>query len=313
MTRSARQTTIVVCAVLLCAAEGLRRPRRPRIVRITGVPKGKDSVDVYRKAWEHKRAADEQFWNLSQTLPKNLLVLGVPTLPSDGPYRAVMRDTWMRHPLVCGIEMVPKPTCVIYAGFVFGNATSDPILRNGDLHFQMTGPNTPLGEGVLTLKMFLFYQYVSQTFSWATHIVRMDTDFYPHFHLMLPFIQDYHAKGNEMEYLGEPIPSHGCGGHMSDIQAGRDQKLDYCAQGALLIMSRPLAFAISNNFSEYFDPVCKANPSSYGTGGDDRMIGHVVTKFVRATRKIVTAVFGPRTIPGFDHADYRGFGRGRQA
>lgn len=314
MTRSACRAPIVACALLLCAAEGLRRPRRPHgiMARTGGLPKGRNPVGVYRRAWEHKYVADEQFRNLTQSLPRNLLVLGVPTLPRDEAYRAVMRDTWMRHPLVCGIEMVPKPTCVIHAGFVFGNATSEPILRNGDLHFQMPGPEKAAfgrvgqcvssgdGEGTLTHKMFLFYQYTSKTFTWASHIVRMDTDFYPHFHLMLPFIQEYHALGREMEYLGKPIVSHSCGARMDDIQAARNQTGEYCLTGSLTVLSRPLAFAISNNFSEYYYPACRQFPHSI----DDRQIGHVVTRFVRATREVVTVV-RPGMMPGYDHKDYR--------
>lgn len=303
MTRSACQAPIVACALLLCVAEGLRRPRRHStriVVRSKGVPRGRRGQDLFRKVWEDKRVAEEQSVNLTQPLPKSLrVILGVPTIPEDGPYRAVIRDTWMRQPQVCGIEMVPKPTCVIYAGFLFGNATREPILRNGDLHFQLAGPESSLGEGTLVHKMFLFWQFTSRTFTWATHIVRIDTDFYPHFHLMLPSIQKYHAQGRDMEYLGEPIRSHSCGADMSDIQAARDQKRDYCLVGALLILSPPLAFAISNNFSEYFDAV--RNQSR--PGNDDRLIGHVVTEFVRRTRMQVTVA--DQGIPGWDHADRR--------
>lgn len=233
--------------------------------------------------WSERMKRERQAPEFAEPLPTNLrVVMGVMSGPLDMRTQTairVIRTTWMDQPGVCVLDKAsPAAGCVVHVAFVIGTG-SDRVLS-----MNPVPPNeTTLDKGIVRLDagprwtVMPWFRYASRAFPWATHIVKMDHDFFPHLRRILPtFASPIH---HPLQYLGQQFHSHGCQFRMEDIRTGREKApRSCCMYGGFYVMSRQLAEKVTPK-GGYWE-----GHQRWIGSNEDRATGWAVSEYARRTQ-----------------------------
>jgi len=277
----------------------------------TGCSAGKNVLAWSAKSASHQRGHFEPICAAPPVLPRNLkLIVGVLSCPSDDYARQVIRTTWFNQPGVCTIDKASSPRhfyndCTVYVVFVIGGVKESYLMRDELFLAVPDGKSSDGGVHVkmaaVTRKVSHFLRWASEHYPWASHIGRVDQDFFPKFHYVLPAIAE---KTNQYQYLGNVMNDSLCTHTMKDVlgnvrsgqfvgiearvrrdeaekeKQGRRRRRDeypkeggcYCLFGPMYFLSRQLAVAITDGS---YDKQWNVKNTL-----DDQVLGCVVSEFV---------------------------------
>eukprot|EP00931_Biecheleriopsis_adriatica_P036297 TRINITY_DN20915_c0_g1_i2.p1 TRINITY_DN20915_c0_g1~~TRINITY_DN20915_c0_g1_i2.p1 ORF type:complete len:205 (-),score=25.00 TRINITY_DN20915_c0_g1_i2:6-620(-) len=146
-------------------------------------------------------------------------------------------------------------------------------------HVQLVNVPTNLVFGA-------WLRYAAFKFDWATHIVKMDQDMFPHFHNedFLPNLARANLK--VPQFFGNRIKSHGCNCPLENVRNDQCKHPDtICAMyGGWYGMSLGLAKQIFTDGSE-----ADRHPADFFSG-EDRAMGAFVSNFVKKSKAYVEEV-----------------------
>jgi len=252
---------------------------------------GKNVLAWSAKSASHQRGNFEPICAAPPVLPRNLkLIVGVLSCPSDDYARQVIRTTWFNQPGVCTIDKASSPRhfyndCTVYVVFVIGGVKESYLMRDELFLAVPDGKSSDGGVHVkmvaVTRKVSHFLRWASEHYPWASHIGRVDQDYFPRFHYVLPAIAE---KTNQYQYLGLAMNDSLCTRKMKDVLelvrshrfVGRGKDCNcYCLFGPLYFLSRPLAAAITDGS---YDTVWNITEKGIR---EDQVVGCVISDFVR--------------------------------
>lgn len=222
--------------------ESLRLRRERERERAQDLP----SLDIYQKLWKEKYSAEQH----TPLQPSIQLVLGVMTydFPGEKSFEDVGIATWMNQMGVCPASRGQKDGCSVYVAFVFGRSSEQ--VQHDDWRLWLSFP-----EGLNNGKTPAFFKHAVESFTWATHIGKMDMDTYPY----LPkLVSSLAQRDSKFAYIGRPTdykmcgsfdfcPPAGCGYPMNErLEYTKENCWSYM-QGGLYIMSSSLAKLVVQN------------------------------------------------------------------
>mmetsp|Transcript_94648 Transcript_94648/g.229901 ORF Transcript_94648/g.229901 Transcript_94648/m.229901 type:complete len:318 (+) Transcript_94648:71-1024(+) len=220
------------------------------------------ALEEFTHIWTARYSSEK---HLGEPMPSSIqLILGVMTVPQEGPYREVVRQTWLRQAGVCYWKLQRQENCSVYVAFVIGkNGTggrtvsaanvSDEELRSSHQEPGMLVLDTV--ENMDRGKSGVWFSTALNMFPWATHIAKSDMDTYPFLHKLLYRMNQYRNCTSQMdpyEYMGtiwgrwlglyfnNSCPSSKCGAFNFGPTFGY-------MQGGFYILSRPLVEKINWN------------------------------------------------------------------
>jgi len=232
-------------------------------------------------------------------------VVGVLSCPTDKYAREVIRKTWMQQPGLCTIDKASGAHdgdgCVVYVVFVIGAAQETNLaipdeksdvggnvaihLVNDELFLAIPDGKSDVGGhvrmGDVRRKAFEFLHWASHKYPWASHIGRVDQDYFPRFNYVLPAVAE---KRNTYQYLGVRMKSDLCTASMQEVHEsvsagrfdighnGHPKKGCNCVFGPMYFLSRQLASNITDGTYEFWNDHAHL---------DDQTLGCVVSEFVR--------------------------------
>lgn len=187
-------------------------------------------------------------------------------------------------------DQTPGQECVFNVAFVIGDPVGacPLLLARGwqckwapkfyfdEIHFDFK-ENMNMG------KTYRWFAFAAHSFPWATHIAKMDVDFFPFLHGIADTISPYPVEKFPYEFFGQPILGQGCSptGVMSQNETLRGR---VCMYGGMYMMSYPLAKAITGKGTFWED-------AQFGV--EDHRTGMAVADFQWTTHKHVQ-LFPPR-------------------
>lgn len=217
-------------------------------------------LPTFKARWGNRHSGEA---GLREPLPSGVqLVLGVMSTAGQGPYRDVIRGTWMSQRGVCPLSGGPAPGgCSVYVAFVLG--ARGPGGAPAEDRRMVAGPEEDvlllnISENMNHGKTYAYFRHVVRAHPWATHVGKMDMDAYPYIHKLVTSLREpHHCKA---AYIGRPwtcyhskkCPPAGCGkpvGHDFLQYCGEGLAGQHCGmqpcwtfmQGGLYLMSRELA------------------------------------------------------------------------
>uniref|UniRef100_A0A7S1QFQ9 Hexosyltransferase n=1 Tax=Alexandrium catenella TaxID=2925 RepID=A0A7S1QFQ9_ALECA len=228
------------------------------------------------------------------------LLMGVFSMAGteEWPFRDAVRATWMRQPGVCKLSQQPLEGCTVYAAFVLGNDGHQDSGEDRDLVILDTFEN--MNEG----KSRSWFHLAATKYPWATHIMKLDLDAFPH----VPYILDNlgsHGKACKNVYGGMLVtpcgegkpywPPCGCGPPVNSdflsYESGDPNCFSY-AQGGMYFLSRQLAEGAAAPGGWWDNEVLS---NCYP---EDSVTGRAVMKYGREKKQCVSFVSWPRDKAG---------------
>jgi len=288
----------------------------------TGLPADIDSWGAdLKKRWEAARNSTSFATGMQNSTGVQIL-LGVPSCPGDGKVRQFIRDTWGKpEGEICSISQKSDKCKVALLFFVGKGYNATPgmaVVRKGgllggkSLHaanslYEDDVLELPVPDGArcygdghsgrddkrdfhsLTMKMFEYFKYASRNFKWATHIGRVDQDYLPNLHEVIPAIARLGVSPEKHQYLGKRIASHNCATDMSKVETYSKENLKavasngaYCTYGSMYFLSRKLAEdLVEPRYSIVWDNTT-TQPEL-----DDRDVGRTISRFAAFSGKHV--------------------------
>uniref|UniRef100_A0A7S4SRM9 Hexosyltransferase n=1 Tax=Alexandrium monilatum TaxID=311494 RepID=A0A7S4SRM9_9DINO len=190
----------------------------------------------------------------------------------DVPFRQAIRSSWMTLPEVCALTPAgPKPHCSLYVTFVVGQGgKADEDSSEPDLTVL------PMEENLNCGKTPAWFNFAATQYTWATHIVKMDTDAFPFVHTLLASIH-YFPPLCENVFGGRSWVTPAQGGNESErglpvnnnfLKCGPD-KAKGCwsyMQGGLYLLTTELARKVSAPGGWFQEESKKCLPEDLVTG-----------------------------------------------
>lgn len=254
-------------------------PNELRFVEDTGLPA---SLTEWTQKWK-KLTSEEPTLKNSHGFK---IAYGMPSPPGDERARDVIRKTWMKLPGICAGHK-ESDNCAVHVFFVIGSTKEgaqwstlkstaglmEKIKLKGDvLEVPALDGQDAQHRMVLTqTKLFMWLYYAAERFSWATHVVKSDTDYFPHFQHVLTTLNASRvdSSGKAFQMFGKTIRSHGCNNALADIEKGIGDR--HCVYGHAEYFSRALARRLTrDDFREIWVET-----------GEDIAVGVAVTNLVR--------------------------------
>jgi len=235
--------------------DGGQRPTRK--ARQRSLP----AIEVFRQTWLKENGSLPTVMQPAKSRDGThiKIVVGVFSVAytEEQAYRDVVRSTWMRQPGVCRLSAsplsehwLPSSKCSVYATFVLGN---DGVREEAEEGLTVIPIKENMDEG----KSRVWFNFAAGSWPWATHIMKMDMDAFPHFSYVLGQISSHaspckHVYGGVMySYTGLVyLPKAGCGPpHGTDFLKYdiADQDCFSYAQGAMYFLTRELAAKASQS------------------------------------------------------------------
>jgi len=161
------------------------------------------------------------------------LVVGIPMMPTQPEVRKAHMSTWMTGKGVCDVKSYNNPDCHVFPVFVYGNSSEaaaraneigafgvslpvpEPVADPQDNGYATRAGNAP-GKGPANIKeraismrgkSYEWFKHASQTFKWATHIGKLDSDAFPHFKWIL---SDLASGPKQNVYWGAAMGGDAC-------------------------------------------------------------------------------------------------------
>jgi len=161
------------------------------------------------------------------------LVVGIPMMPSQPEVLKAHMSTWMTGEGICDVNSYNKPDCHIFPVFVYGNSSAaaakaselgihgvslpvpEPTEALKDDGYATRAGNAP-GKGPANIKeraismrgkSYEWFKHASQSFKWATHIGKLDSDAFPHFKWIL---KDLASGPKQNAYWGAAMGGEEC-------------------------------------------------------------------------------------------------------
>eukprot|EP00929_Paragymnodinium_shiwhaense_P089264 TRINITY_DN49440_c0_g1_i1.p1 TRINITY_DN49440_c0_g1~~TRINITY_DN49440_c0_g1_i1.p1 ORF type:complete len:426 (+),score=117.06 TRINITY_DN49440_c0_g1_i1:102-1379(+) len=287
-------------------------------------------LDAWEKLWRSKMLEEEtKTDHFKEALPKHIkMAVAVMSCPGDERIRDIIRQTWMRQPGVCPLHAASREdgSCSMHIVFVVGGGAGEPQLQDDVLKVEAVDGHRCYGERNtenfcgLRQKVIAFLRYSADNFRWATHVGRVDQDYFPHFRKTLPYMAKKYISQFPFQYLGRRLNGFDCYHSPQEIaEQGRKwpgglvqvkfadgsvhkQKqqflMAYCVQGSMYFLSRPLAEVLTGpKMTTYLD----------FTAGDcyhdDQWLGQGIAEFIRITQQHVDVVedkYNYEAFPGID-------------
>lgn len=190
------------------------------------------------------------------------MLIGITTMGYESAFRDAIRDTWLKHPGVCRLNLErnqtppANPACRFFVTFVMGkNSTTDPLVEEENRkHHDIVQATFPDGKSVSDpashegirrghlseaqrAKTDLWFRFAAANFGWATHIAKADLDTWPHLEKVLADVADLghskwaHKEAKPAGWKEEDGIYYGvsCGGGLGGFK-----------QGAFYMLSRSL-------------------------------------------------------------------------
>jgi len=255
-------------------------------------------------AWEQKMEARmQQESNQSDFLAaqdgsnKIRMVLGIPSCPGDERIRNVIRKTWAKRPGACLMNgITPKDSeepflvdnlCTATVVFFVGNGATASLDRD-ILTLKVPDGKICYGQNKdkkderkfnsLTRKVYEFFTYANAHLTrWATHIARVDEDYFPALHHIIPQMAKLDTAGASRQYIGRMMSSHHCNNRMVDVEHNPKRESEsFCVYGQFFALSTPLLQDLmSESGRQYWGDVID-HPDL-----EDRDIGRTISRFAR--------------------------------
>eukprot|EP00929_Paragymnodinium_shiwhaense_P108958 TRINITY_DN75300_c0_g1_i1.p1 TRINITY_DN75300_c0_g1~~TRINITY_DN75300_c0_g1_i1.p1 ORF type:complete len:368 (+),score=87.76 TRINITY_DN75300_c0_g1_i1:123-1226(+) len=141
------------------------------------------------------------------------LLIGITTMGYEREFRDSIRDTWLKHPGLCRVNLehnnTPPENCRIFVTFVMGknNATDPHVQEEFEKHRDLVQATYPdetsmhdparrgeVGSGHLSeaqrKKADLWLRFATLHFAWATHVAKADMDTWPNLEKILEDVTD---------------------------------------------------------------------------------------------------------------------------
>lgn len=262
---------------------------------------------LFERYWHRFKKAEESGANSQQALSSQnegaapiRMVVGVFTTSSkkDKPYREVIRKSWWRQPGVCVLDSAaPTADCSVYVTFVVGNNGEDTGEENVII--------LPIPENMNHGKTRVWFHHASRSYTWATHIAKMDMDTYPHLPYMLYWTREQQSKFSCSNVFGGRqftcradwcAPAHCgyCPGSDFMKFAVNDTRCWSYMQGGFYFLSRALAegASVDGGFWDKESQRCHA---------EDAVTGHAVHEFA-SQQKMCVHIVNLSTTDAFWHS-----------
>jgi len=267
-------------------------------------------IDAWGKQMELRMQQEEKepdFMAAQDVSNSIRMVLGIPSCPGDDKVRDIIRNTWAKRPGVClmnGITpkapdadlfLVDRPCTATIVFFVGRGEDATPRLEGDVLTLAVPDGKICYGQRIdkkenpneqrnffsLTRKVYQFFKYSSENFgSWATHIARVDEDYFPAMHKIVPEIIKLDASGNSRMYLGRMMSSHHCWTRFEEIVKDPNTLENFCVYGQFYALSvKLLQDLVTPNGQQYWglgDENVLHHPDI-----EDRDVGRTISRFVK--------------------------------
>jgi len=256
-------------------------------------------IDAWEKKMEARMQMETQqadFLGAQDDTNKIRMVLGIPSCPGDERIRNVIRKTWAKRPGAClmngitqrfGEPFLVDALCTATIVFFVGNGATASL--DGDI-LTLKVPDGKICYGQnkdkkdernfhsLTKKVYEYFNYANlHLMDWATHIARVDEDYFPALHHIIPQITKLDSAGNSRQYIGRMMSSHHCSTRMGDVSNNPSRETEnFCVYGQFFGLSTQLLKDLmSPSGRQYWGDVLD-HPDL-----EDRDIGRTISRFAR--------------------------------
>lgn len=210
-------------------------------------------------------------------------------------WRELARSTWMSQPGICPLTSSgPVGSCSVYVTFVVGTPSLREFQGDQGNHSEKDVTVLPTVENMNHGKTRLWFEHATKNFGWATHVVKMDSDAFPHLSTIVERITHF-STSCEHVYGGVPFTCKAkefCPPADCDIPLGNNFLAYKSAnrncwsymQGGLYFMTAKLAAEVSKP-GGWWDRDAKGNCYP-----EDLTTGHAVSIYARANHMCVAAL-----------------------
>jgi len=275
----------------------------------SGLPADIDAWEKKMEARMQQESNQSDFLAAQDGSNKIRMVLGIPSCPGDERIRDVIRRTWAKRPGACLMNLDVCSAGVTPWNGITPLNSEEPFLVDNlctatVVFFVGNGATASLDRDILTLKVpdgkicygqnkdkkdernfhsltkkvYEFFTYANAHLTrWATHIARVDEDYFPALHHIIPQMAKLDNAGASRQYIGRMMSSHHCNNRMVDVEHNPKRESEsFCVYGQFFALSSPLLQDLmSQSGRQYWGDVID-HPDL-----EDRDIGRTISRFAR--------------------------------